>query len=37
MNWVATNLKNEKIKFWDEMLKILDHIFSDKIQKLIVN
>jgi inosine-uridine nucleoside N-ribohydrolase len=28
VNWVATNLKNDKVKFWDEMLKILDHIFS---------
>jgi hypothetical protein len=28
VNWVATNLKNERVKFWDEMLRILDDIFS---------
>ena len=24
VNWVATRLKNEKTRFWDQMLKILD-------------
>ena len=33
--YVAMNLKNEKVKFWEEMLKILDEIFSEKIQGLI--
>lgn len=30
--FVGTNLKNEKIKFWDEMVGILDHIFSENVQ-----
>jgi inosine-uridine nucleoside N-ribohydrolase len=35
-NIVATHLKNEKTKFWEEMLKILEKIFSEQIQKDIV-
>lgn len=35
--FVATNLRNEKTKFWEEMLNILDHIFSEKVQGLISN
>lgn len=30
---VATHLKNEKTKFWVEMEKILDEIFSEHVQK----
>lgn len=35
-NLVTTHLKNEKTKFWDEMEKILDDIFSEQVQKHIV-
>ena len=34
---VGINLKNEKTKFWDEMVSILDHIFSEKVQGQITN
>ena len=30
-NLVTTHLKNEKTKFWDEMEKILDDIFSEQV------
>lgn len=33
--YVTTNLKNENVVFWTEMLKILDTIFSSKVQEQI--
>jgi inosine-uridine nucleoside N-ribohydrolase len=35
-NLVTTHLKNEKTKFWSEMEKILDDIFSEQVQRHII-